>query len=197
MKGVPRSPRQILPPQAVDERVDGDHPAVPEREHRQQRLTLRAAHVRRRPARENLERAEQPDFEQLLHTRLASSAESRTLERLREAQRFRRRWRDRQRQPTASQPCGRARVEQPLLARSPACTRTRPTLDSGSPGHRPRHARADRTRDQTWNVRDLRSPPRARPRRNRRRGGDLTPPLRFGDPVRAAPRQDPSRDATV
>ena len=68
---VPRSGRKLLPPQAVDERVDVDQPAVPEREHRQQRLTLRAAHVRGRPAREDLERAENPDLQQLLHTRLA------------------------------------------------------------------------------------------------------------------------------
>ena len=59
---VPRSGRELLAPQAVDERVDVDHPALPEREHRQQRLTLRAAHVRERPARENLERAEKPDL---------------------------------------------------------------------------------------------------------------------------------------
>ena len=84
---VPRSGRELLPPQAVDERVDVDHPALPEREHRQQRLSLRAAHVRGRPARENLERAEQPDLEQLLHTRLASTGESRTLERAGEAPR--------------------------------------------------------------------------------------------------------------
>ena len=76
---VPRSGRELLAPQAVDERVDVDHPALPEREHRQQRLALRAADVRGRPARENLERAEKPDLEQLLHTPLASSAESRTL----------------------------------------------------------------------------------------------------------------------
>ena len=62
MERVPRSGRELLAPQAVDERVDVDHAAVPEREHRQQRLTLRAAHVRRRPARENLERAEKPDL---------------------------------------------------------------------------------------------------------------------------------------
>jgi hypothetical protein len=30
-------------------------------------LTLRAAHVRRRPARENLERAEKPDLEEFAH----------------------------------------------------------------------------------------------------------------------------------
>ena len=87
MERVPRSGRELLPPQAVDERVDVDHPALPEREHRQQGLTLRAAHVRDRPARENLERAEKPDFEQLLHARLASSDESRTLERAGEGHR--------------------------------------------------------------------------------------------------------------
>ena len=60
---VARSGWEILPPQAVDERVDVNHPAVPEREHRQQRLPLRAAHVRRHPARKDLERAEKPDFQ--------------------------------------------------------------------------------------------------------------------------------------
>ena len=63
MERVPRSGRQLLAPQAVDERVDADHAALPEREHRQQGLTLRAAHVRGRPVRENLERAEKPDLE--------------------------------------------------------------------------------------------------------------------------------------
>ena len=62
MERVPRSGRELLAPQAVDEPVDVDHAALPEREHRQQRLTLRAAHVRGRPARENLERAEKPDL---------------------------------------------------------------------------------------------------------------------------------------
>ena len=81
MERVPRSGRELLAPQTVDERVDVDHPTLPEREHRQQSLALRAAHVRERPARENLERAEKPNFEQLLHTRLASSDESRRLER--------------------------------------------------------------------------------------------------------------------
>ena len=57
MERVARSGRQLLPPQAVDEPVDVDHPALPEREHRQQGLTLRAAHVCGRPVRESLERA--------------------------------------------------------------------------------------------------------------------------------------------
>ena len=64
---VPRSGRELLPPQAVDEPVDVDHTTLPEREHREQSLALRAAHVRRRPARENLERAEQPDLERFTH----------------------------------------------------------------------------------------------------------------------------------
>ena len=53
MQRVPRSGRELLPPETVDERVDRHDPAVPEREHRQQGLTLRAAHVRRpsRPTR--------------------------------------------------------------------------------------------------------------------------------------------------
>jgi hypothetical protein len=46
---VPRSGRELLPPQAVDERVDVDDAAVPQREHREHRLTLRPAHVRRPP----------------------------------------------------------------------------------------------------------------------------------------------------
>ena len=60
---VPRSRRELLPPEGVDEAVDVDHPAVPERKHRQQRLALRAADVRDAPAREHLERAEQPDLQ--------------------------------------------------------------------------------------------------------------------------------------
>ena len=64
MERVPRSGRELLAPQTVDEPVDVDHPALPERKHRQQSLTLRAAHVRKRSARENLERAEKPDLEQ-------------------------------------------------------------------------------------------------------------------------------------
>ena len=81
MERVPRSGRELLPPQAVDEPVDVDHPALPEREHRQQGLTLRAAHVRRRPARENLERAEKSDLKWLVHRRvgMACTDESRTL----------------------------------------------------------------------------------------------------------------------
>ncbi len=63
MERVPRSGRELLAPQAVDERVDVDHPPVPEREHRQQGLTLRAADVRTRSARKNLERAENADFQ--------------------------------------------------------------------------------------------------------------------------------------
>ena len=62
MERVPRSGRELLAPQTVDEPVDVDYPTLPEREHREQGLTLRAAHVRGRPARENLERAENPDL---------------------------------------------------------------------------------------------------------------------------------------
>ena len=80
MERVPRRGRKLLAPEAVDERVDVDHAAVPEREHRQQRLTLRAAHVRGRPARDNLERAEQPDLEWLAHRRWSNTEESRRLE---------------------------------------------------------------------------------------------------------------------
>ena len=77
MEGVPRRGRKVLAPEPVDECVDADDPAGPEREHRKQCLTLGAAHVRRAPARENLERAEKPDFQQLLHGAL-SAHESRT-----------------------------------------------------------------------------------------------------------------------
>ena len=52
----------------------------PQREHRQQGLTLRAAHVRGRPARENLERAEKPDLQPLAAcARVAFAGESLTL----------------------------------------------------------------------------------------------------------------------
>ena len=64
---VSRSGREVLPPQRVDELVDRDHAALPERKHRKQGLTLRAGHVRGRPARDDLERAENPDFKQLAH----------------------------------------------------------------------------------------------------------------------------------
>ena len=74
MERVPRSGRELLPPQAVDQGVDADHPTLPEREHRQQRLALRAAHVRGRPARENLERAEKPDLNWLVHRRVGMPA---------------------------------------------------------------------------------------------------------------------------
>ena len=82
MQRVARSGRKLLPPQAFDERVDVDHPALAERKHRQQRLTLRAAHLRERPARDNLEGAEQPDFQWRAHPRrrVACSDESRRLE---------------------------------------------------------------------------------------------------------------------
>jgi hypothetical protein len=63
MERIPRSGRELLAPEAVDERVDVDQAAVRERQQRQKRLTLRAAHVRGRPTRDNLERAEQPDLE--------------------------------------------------------------------------------------------------------------------------------------
>ncbi len=69
VKRIPRSGRELLPPETVDQRVDLDRAAVAEREHGQERLSLRAAHVRRRPADENLERAENPDFELFLHPR--------------------------------------------------------------------------------------------------------------------------------
>jgi hypothetical protein len=62
MKRVPRSCREFFAPQTVDEPVDVHYPTLPEREHREQGLALRAAHLRARPARENLERAENPDL---------------------------------------------------------------------------------------------------------------------------------------
>ena len=55
---VPRGGRKLLAPQTVDEGVNADHPAPAERQHRQESLALRPAHVRRRPVRENLEGAE-------------------------------------------------------------------------------------------------------------------------------------------
>ena len=67
MERVARSGRQLLPPQAVDEPVDVDRPALPEREHREQRLAFRAAHVCGRPVRESLERAEKPNSSTFAH----------------------------------------------------------------------------------------------------------------------------------
>ena len=82
MQRVARSGRKLLPPQSLDERVDVDHPALAERKHRQQRLTLRAADLRERPARDNLERAEKPDFQWRAHSRrrVACTDESRRLD---------------------------------------------------------------------------------------------------------------------
>ena len=74
MERVPRSGRELLPPNAVDECVDADHPALPERKHRQKGSTLRAARVRDRPVRENLERAEKPDFQLAGHASSASDS---------------------------------------------------------------------------------------------------------------------------
>ena len=68
---IPGCGRELFAPQAVDEPVDVDHSTLPEREHRQQRLALGAADVRSRPARENLERAEAPDFEPICHVPLS------------------------------------------------------------------------------------------------------------------------------
>jgi hypothetical protein len=94
MQRVARSGRKLVPPQAFDERVDVDHPALAERKHRQQRLTLRAAHLRERPARDNLEGAEKPDFQWGAHARrcVACTGESRRLEHAGEAGRFQRPW---------------------------------------------------------------------------------------------------------
>jgi hypothetical protein len=62
MQRVARSSREPLTPEPFDERVDVDHPVVPEGEHRQQGLTFRAADLGARPARDDLEGAEKPDF---------------------------------------------------------------------------------------------------------------------------------------
>ena len=62
MERIPWSGRELLSPQAVDERVDVDHLAAPERQHREQRLSLGAAHVRARAPGEDLERAQDPDL---------------------------------------------------------------------------------------------------------------------------------------
>ena len=64
---VARRGRKLLAPQPVDEAVDIDHPAAAERQHGEERLALRAADVRRRPTRDHLEWAEQPDFQRFLH----------------------------------------------------------------------------------------------------------------------------------
>ncbi len=82
MERVPWSSRELLPPEAVDERVDVDHPFPPEREHCKQRLSLGAAHVRACPPGEDLERTKNPDFQHLPHSRrlLACTDECRTPE---------------------------------------------------------------------------------------------------------------------
>lgn len=55
VEGVPWSGRKLGTPEAVDEHVDPGHTTIPEGEHRQQGLTLRAADVRGPPVREHLE----------------------------------------------------------------------------------------------------------------------------------------------
>ena len=60
---IARGGRELLPPQAVDEYVDVDDATISEREHCQQGLPLRSAHVRNPSAREHLERAEKPDLQ--------------------------------------------------------------------------------------------------------------------------------------
>ena len=61
---IARGGRELLPPQAVDECVDVDDATISEREHCQQGLPLRSAHVRNPSVREHLERAEKPDLQQ-------------------------------------------------------------------------------------------------------------------------------------
>ena len=63
---VPRSRRQLLSPNAVDEGIDRHDPSTPQGEHRQQGLALCAAHVRLPLAHEHLERAENTDLQWLL-----------------------------------------------------------------------------------------------------------------------------------
>ena len=81
LDGVARRRRQVVFPQRVDQRVDGDDATAAKREQREQALALAAAHVRRPSAGEDLERAEQPDFERLVHARRESACthQSRTL----------------------------------------------------------------------------------------------------------------------
>ena len=78
MQRVPRSRRQLLPPDTVDEGIDRHDPSAPESEHRQHGLALRAAHVRLPLAHEHLERAENTDLQWLLHGLLPPERESLT-----------------------------------------------------------------------------------------------------------------------
>ena len=61
---IARGGRELRAPQAVDECVDVDDATISEREHCQQCLPLRSAHVRNPSAGVHLERAEKPDLQQ-------------------------------------------------------------------------------------------------------------------------------------
>ena len=95
------------------------------------------------------------------------------------------------------QPRRRARVEQPLLARTAACARhPADARQRAARRHRPRHAaRPARARARAWTATRLEvDRPRAGPRRNRRRGGRPRPAAPVRDPARRAPRQDLRRE---
>jgi hypothetical protein len=67
LESVARRGRQLLAPQGVDELVHAHDAAAAEREQREQRVPLAAAHVHRPSASDDLERPEEPDLEWMRH----------------------------------------------------------------------------------------------------------------------------------
>ena len=101
--------------------------------------------------------------------------------------------------PSAPQPGGRARLEQPLLARTPAAPGTRPRLDSGQLGvivlDTPR---AGRSPGRTWTATRLEvTAPAPVHAGIDGEAVDLIPPLRFAIRSGALRVRISSRDATV
>jgi hypothetical protein len=69
LQRVARRRRQLLSPERIDQLVDRDDPPATKREHCQQAVTPAPAHAHRPSAYENLERAENPDFQGVRHAR--------------------------------------------------------------------------------------------------------------------------------
>jgi hypothetical protein len=67
LQRVARRRRQFLPPQRIDQLVDRDDTPATKREQREQTVTLAPAHGHGPSAHENLEWAENPDFQRVRH----------------------------------------------------------------------------------------------------------------------------------
>ena len=81
LDGVARRGRQVVSPQRVDQRVDGDDATAAKRKQREEALALPAAHVRGPSIDEDLERPEKPDFERMRHACRVCTHQSRRLAR--------------------------------------------------------------------------------------------------------------------